>query len=44
MANGDRVYSVIRGVGNENVCEISVENIDPESINAYNISWFTLLS
>lgn len=42
MVNGDRVYFVIRGVGNENVCEISVENIDFESINVYNIFWFIL--
>ena len=42
--NGDRVHIALYEVGNENICEIRVENVEPELINVYNISWFTLLS
>lgn len=43
-ANGDRVHIVPYGVGNKNICEISVEEVEPELINVYEISWFALLS
>lgn len=42
--NGGRVRVVMYGVGNENICEISVENVEVELINVYNSSWFTSVS
>lgn len=44
MAVGDTVHVVIPGVENKNICELNVENVEPELINVCNISWFTLLS
>ena len=35
---------VIYSIGNKNIYEITVENVEPELINLHNISWFTLLS
>lgn len=42
--NENRVHIVIHGVANKNNCEISVENVEPELINVYNISCLSLVS
>lgn len=44
MANGERVQVVIYGTGNQNTCEISVENVESELINVHNIFQFSLVS
>ena len=35
---------MIYGIGNKNIYEISVENVEPELINLHSISWLALLS